>query len=112
MLQVSVRPDDGVQVLGRLPRQPRSVLGPASHAGSSHVASENAHPLQIVGFNLDTALAVMTTDTLCTSLLRCQMCSCLLWRQVELEDALHWLSTLGGAYSNLGEHSTTFVCFC
>ena len=23
----------------------------------------------------------------------------------EMEDALNWLSTLGGAYSNLGEHS-------
>ncbi len=24
---------------------------------------------------------------------------------IELEDALHWLSTLGGAFSNLGEHN-------
>jgi len=32
-----------------------------------------------------------------------------LWDQVELEDALHWLSTLGGAYSNLGDHSIDFV---
>ena len=31
------------------------------------------------------------------------------WLQVELEDALHWLSTLGGAYSNLGDHSLEFV---
>ncbi len=28
-----------------------------------------------------------------------------LWMYIELEDALHWLSTLGGAFSNLGEHS-------
>merc|ERR1719431_2453455 len=28
-----------------------------------------------------------------------------LLRAVESEDALHWLSTLGGAYSNLGEGS-------
>ena len=33
------------------------------------------------------------------------------WDQVELEDALHWLSTLGGAYSNLGDHSMDFVSF-
>jgi hypothetical protein len=32
-----------------------------------------------------------------------------LWEQIELEDALHWLSTLGGAYSNLGERSLDFV---
>lgn len=32
-----------------------------------------------------------------------------LWEQVELEDALHWMSTLGGAYSNLGDHSYVFV---
>ena len=29
--------------------------------------------------------------------------------RIELEDAMHWLSTLGGAYSNLGEHSLAFV---
>ena len=34
-----------------------------------------------------------------------------LWNQIELEDALHWLSTLGGAYSNLGDHSNEFVRF-
>jgi hypothetical protein len=28
-----------------------------------------------------------------------------LWMYIELEDALHWLSTLGGAFSNLGEHN-------
>ena len=27
-----------------------------------------------------------------------------IWEYIELEDALHWLSTLGGAFSNLGEH--------
>jgi len=32
-----------------------------------------------------------------------------LWERIELEDAMHWLSTLGGAYSNLGEHSMTFA---
>ncbi len=32
-----------------------------------------------------------------------------LWRSIELEDALHWLSTLGGAYSNLGERSLSFA---
>ena len=35
--------------------------------------------------------------------------NCYLWEAIELEDALHWLSTLGGAYSNLGEHSEEFV---
>lgn len=39
----------------------------------------------------------------------CHMVSKLLWEQVEMEDALHWLSTLGGAYSNLGEHSLSFA---
>ncbi len=28
-----------------------------------------------------------------------------LWIYIELDDALHWLSTLGGAFSNLGEHN-------
>ena len=32
-----------------------------------------------------------------------------LWRAIELEDALHWLSTLGGAFSNLGESSAVFA---
>lgn len=32
-----------------------------------------------------------------------------LWERIELEDAMHWLSTLGGAYSNLGEHSMSFA---
>ena len=27
----------------------------------------------------------------------------------EQDDALHWLSTLGGAFSNLGEHSQQFA---
>lgn len=33
----------------------------------------------------------------------------ILWEAIELDDALHWLSTLGGAYSNLGEHSQSFA---
>ena len=33
----------------------------------------------------------------------------LLWQEIEMEDAMHWLSTMGGAYSNLGEHSSSFV---
>ena len=32
-----------------------------------------------------------------------------LWKAIELEDALNWLSTLGGAYSNLGDHSREFA---
>ncbi len=40
---------------------------------------------------------------------RCDLAQRILWEQIELEDALHWLSTLGGAYSNLGDHSLTFV---
>ena len=41
----------------------------------------------------------------------CNMAFLKVWSQVELEDALHWMSTLGGAYSNLGDHSTDFVSF-
>ena len=41
----------------------------------------------------------------------CNMAFFKVWDQVELEDALHWLSTLGGAYSNLGDHSMDFVSF-
>ena len=37
------------------------------------------------------------------------MNSILLWEYIELEDALHWLSTLGGAFSNLGEHDKIFA---
>jgi hypothetical protein len=32
-----------------------------------------------------------------------------LWEAIEREDAIHWLSTLGGAFSNLGEHNVAFV---
>ena len=44
---------------------------------------------------LDRAGAALATHLLC--------------RAAEREDALHWLSTLGGAYSNLGEHSAEFA---
>ena len=43
--------------------------------------------------------------------IRCDLIQKKLWNQIELEDALHWLSTLGGAYSNLGDHSNEFVRF-
>jgi len=39
----------------------------------------------------------------------CHMAQALLWEMIELEDALHWLSTLGGAFSNLGEHNPKFA---
>jgi len=39
----------------------------------------------------------------------CDMAFFKVWSQVELEDALHWMSTLGGAYSNLGDHSIDFA---
>ena len=39
----------------------------------------------------------------------CHMAHTLLWEMIELEDALHWLSTLGGAFSNLGEHNPKFA---
>jgi len=39
----------------------------------------------------------------------CHMAFFKVWSQVELEDALHWMSTLGGAYSNLGDHSIDFA---
>ena len=41
----------------------------------------------------------------------CNMAFFKVWDQVEMEDALHWMSTLGGAYSNLGDHSIDFVSF-
>ena len=39
----------------------------------------------------------------------CSLAASLLWRVIEQEDALHWLSTLGGAFSNLGEASQVFA---
>lgn len=39
----------------------------------------------------------------------CHLVNEKVWQQAELEDALHWLSTLGGAYSNLGDHSFDFA---
>lgn len=39
----------------------------------------------------------------------CRLVSQQLWQEIETEDALNWLSTLGGAYSNLGEHSEDFA---
>ena len=39
----------------------------------------------------------------------CSLASSLLWRVIEQEEALHWLSTLGGAFSNLGEASQDFA---
>jgi len=39
----------------------------------------------------------------------CRLVSEQLWQEIETEDALNWLSTLGGAYSNLGEHSQDFA---
>ena len=39
----------------------------------------------------------------------CSMSSILLWNRIEQEDALHWLSTLGGAFSNLGESRPEFA---
>ena len=40
---------------------------------------------------------------------RCDLVSSKLWEAIEREDALHWLSTLGGAFSNLGENNLEFV---
>merc|ERR1711997_893704 len=39
----------------------------------------------------------------------CNMAFFKVWDQVEMEDALHWMSTLGGGYSNLGDHSIDFA---
>ena len=39
----------------------------------------------------------------------CGLAASLLWRVIEQEDALHWLSTLGGAFSNLGEANQHFA---
>lgn len=38
-----------------------------------------------------------------------QIANKVIWEYIELEDALHWLSTLGGAFSNLGEHHQGFA---
>jgi len=39
----------------------------------------------------------------------CRMAQTVILETIELEDALHWLSTLGGAFSNLGEHNQQFA---
>lgn len=39
----------------------------------------------------------------------CHMAQTVILETIELEDALHWLSTLGGAFSNLGEHNQQFA---
>ena len=39
----------------------------------------------------------------------CSLATLLLWKVIEQEDALHWLSTLGGAFSNLGESNQQFA---
>jgi len=39
----------------------------------------------------------------------CHMAQAVIMEAIELEDALHWLSTLGGAFSNLGEHNQQFA---
>ena len=39
----------------------------------------------------------------------CSLATLLLWQVIEQEDALHWLSTLGGAFSNLGESNLQFA---
>ena len=39
----------------------------------------------------------------------CSLSSAVLWRYIEQDDALHWLSTLGGAFSNLGERRPEFA---
>jgi len=39
----------------------------------------------------------------------CALASSVLWRHIEQDDALHWLSTLGGAFSNLGEKRPEFA---
>jgi len=39
----------------------------------------------------------------------CNMAFFKVWSEVEMDDAMHWMSTLGGAYSNLGDHSLDFA---
>jgi len=39
----------------------------------------------------------------------CKLAFTCLWKIVEQDDALHWLSTLGGAFSNLGEANKEFA---
>jgi len=39
----------------------------------------------------------------------CKLAFTCLWKIIEQDDALHWLSTLGGAFSNLGEANESFA---
>lgn len=54
-------------------------------------------------------LTVVMPDKCVVDFRSCRLASTLLWRAIEREDALHWLSTLGGAYSNLGDGCKAFA---
>jgi len=62
------------------------------------------NPGLVLKINLTTPTSIASID-----FKSCDLAQRKLWEQIELEDALHWLSTLGGAYSNLGDHSLTFA---
>ena len=72
------------------------------------LAQKDSYQLQVVS-NIVIGLYQGSLIDLSIVYPRCRLCSCLLWRAIEFEDALHWLSTLGGAFSNLGEGSYNFV---
>merc|ERR1712186_305437 len=77
-----------------------NLLTNSEHFKRLFVEHHNSHQLDIV-FN-DPILALIDYKS-------CDITFQSVWQQVELEDALHWLSTLGGAYSNLGDHSIEFA---
>ena len=59
--------------------------------------------------SVELAIALLKVCDLMLKHFSCDLVGCKLWESIEREDALHWLSTLGGAFSNLGEHSLKFV---
>jgi len=58
-----------------------------------------------------TLLSIYLTNTTTVYLdyTGCYLAQTVILGMIELEDALHWLSTLGGAFSNLGEHNPKFA---
>jgi len=49
------------------------------------------------------------TSTVYMDYIGANIAKTVIMEMIELEDALHWLSTLGGAFSNLGEHDPQFA---
>jgi len=54
-------------------------------------------------------LHLNNTSTVYMDYIGANIAKTVIMEMIELEDALHWLSTLGGAFSNLGEHDPQFA---